>query len=119
MNCWVEIGDGRKVGKEHVLVSFASCAHASIIKSKDEVRKYMMVLIRHTAVVTQLVIKFRATSQITSISDGGGSRAHCISMGEEHATIMEVEVCIQNGHALESHDGSSKGGCHGTPFVSW
>jgi hypothetical protein len=122
----VEAGYGGKVGKEHVdkgmvalLVSFASCAHASIIKSKDKVRKYMMVFIGHTAVVTQLVIKFSATSRITSISNGGGSRACRVSVGEEHITIMEVEMCIQNGHALESHDGSSKGVCHGAPFVSW
>jgi hypothetical protein len=70
------------------------CAHASVIKSKDKVCKYMMVLIGHTAVVTQLVIEFSATSWITSISNGGGSCARCVSMGEEHATIMEVEVCI-------------------------
>jgi hypothetical protein len=126
VNCWVEVGNGRKVGKEHVdkgmvalLVSFASCAHASVIKSKDEVGKYTMVLIRHTAVVTRLVIKFSATLRITSVSNGGSSHAGCISMGEEHTTIMEVEVCIQNWHALEPHDGSSKGVCHGTPSVSW
>ncbi len=80
--------------------------------------KYTMVLVRHMAVVTQLVIEFSATLWITFVSNGGGSRARCISVGEEHATIMEVEVCIQDGHALESHDGSSKGVCHGTPFVS-
>ncbi len=116
----MEVGDGKKVSKEHVdkgmvalLVSFASCAHASVIKSKDEVCKYTMVLVTH------LVIKFSATSQIISASDGGCSCACCVSMGEEHAAIMKVEVCIQNGHTIESHDGSSKGVCHGTPFVSW
>ncbi len=126
VNCRVEVGDGRKVIKEHVdkgmvalLVSFASCAHASVIKSKDKVRKYMMVLIGHTAVVTRLVIKLSATSWITSVSNGGGSRACRVSMGEEYMTNMEVEVCIRNEHTLESHDGSSKGGCHGAPFVSW
>jgi hypothetical protein len=126
VNCRVEVGDGGKVGKEHVdkemvalLVSFASCAYASIIKSKDKVRKYMMVFIGHTAVVLRLVIKFSATLPITSVSDGGGSRACHVSMGEEHMSIMEVEVCIQNWHALESHDGSLKGVCQGTPFVSW
>ncbi len=126
MNCRVEVGDGGKVGKEHVdkgmvmlLVSFASCAHASVIKSKDKVQKHVMVLIGHTAVVTQLIIKFSATLRITSISNGGGSHVHHVSMGGEHTTIMEVEVCIKNGHALESHDGSSKGVCHGAPFVSW
>jgi hypothetical protein len=120
----VEVGDGGKVGKEHVdkgmvalLVSFTSCAHASVVKSKDKVRKYMMVLIGHTAVMTRLVIKFSATLRITSISNGGGSCARRVSVGEEHVTIMELEVCIKNGHALESHDGSLKGGCHG--FVSW
>ncbi len=123
----MEAGDGGKVGKEYVdkdmvalLVSlFASCAHASIIKSKDKVRKYMMVFIGHMAVVTQLVVEFSATLRITSISDGGGSCACRVSVGEEHMTMMEVEVCIQNGHALESHDGSSKVVCHGAPFVSW
>ncbi len=125
VNFRVEVGDGGKVGKEHVdkemaalLVSFTSCAHASVIKSKDKVRKYMMVFIVHMAVVSRLVVEFSATSRITSISNGGGSHACCVSMGEEHTTIMEVEACKQNGHALESHDGSSKGGCRGTPFVS-
>jgi hypothetical protein len=119
-------GDGGKVAKEHVakgmvvlLVSFASCAHASVIKSKDKVRKYMVVLIGHTAVMTLLVIEFSATSRITSVSNGGGSRACRVSMGEEHMTIMEVEVPIENGHAPESHDDSSKGVCYGTLFVFW
>ncbi len=101
VNCQVEAGDGRKVGKEHVdkgmvalLVSFASCAHTSIIKSKYKVRRYMMVFIGHTAVATQLVVEFSATLRITSKSDGGGSRACRVSVGEEHTTIMEVEVCI-------------------------
>ncbi len=126
VNCQVEVGDGVKVGEEHVdkgmvalLVSFTSCAHASVIKSKDKVRKYMMVFIGHTAVVTQLVVELSATLRITSVSDGCGSRACRVSVGEEHTTIMKVEVCIQNGHALESHDGSLKGLCHGAPFVSW
>ncbi len=46
VNCRVEVGDGGKVGKEHVdkgmvalFVSVTSCAHASIIKSKDKVHK--------------------------------------------------------------------------------
>jgi hypothetical protein len=46
VNCRVEVGDGGKVSEEHVdkgmvllLVSFASCAHASLIKSKDKVHK--------------------------------------------------------------------------------
>ncbi len=101
MNCRVEVGDGRKVGKEHVdkgmvalLVSFASCAHASVVKSKNKVCKYLVVFLRHPAVVTRFVIKFSAALRIPSISDGGGSHVRCVGMGEEHATIMEVEVWI-------------------------
>ncbi len=101
VNCRVEVGDGGKVGEEHVdkgmvvvLVSFASCAHASVVKSKNKVYKYSVVFLGHLAVVTRFVIEFSAASWITSVSNVGGSCACRVSMGEEHMTIMEVEVCI-------------------------